>query len=82
MKYAIKHENGRVSYAMRTGKVFVKDTMPIAFANSIMKLGKKVKVSDKRGYGKEISVDDTYFFPYDKTIEEDVVEGTEVAENE
>lgn len=62
-KFDIKHEKGVVTYAMRTGKVFVKNKMRIAFANAIVKRGKDVEISDKRGYGQEVCVDDTYFFP-------------------
>jgi hypothetical protein len=62
-KFDIKHEKGIVTYAMRTGKVFVKSTLPLSVANSIVKRGKDVEISDKRGYGQEICVDDTYFFP-------------------
>lgn len=62
-KFDIKHVKGIVTYAMRTGKVFVKSEMPLSIANSIVKRGKTVEVSDSRGYGKEICVDDTYFFP-------------------
>ena len=63
MKNNIKHENGKVTYAMRTGKTFVKSTMPLAYAKSLVKRGKDVEETDKRGYGMEICVDDTYFFP-------------------
>lgn len=66
----IKHEKGKVSFSMRTGKVFVKNTMLLSQANRLVKKGKKVEVSDARGYGKEICVDDTYFFP----VKEDVSE--------
>ena len=78
--YEIKNDRGLVIYVMRTGKVFVKSDMPLSTANRIVKNGKDVKVSDKRGYGKEICVDDTYFFPIDET-KVDVEENTdEVAE--
>lgn len=64
-KFKIKSEKGKVTYAMRTGKVFVKSTMFLAYANKIVKSGKLVELSDKRGYGMEICVDDNYFFPAD-----------------
>ena len=75
-KFKIRSEKGIVKYAMRTGEVFVKSTMFLAYANRIMNTGKSVELSDKRGYGMEICVDDHYFFPAD--IEPD----TEVADIE
>ena len=59
----IKHENGKVTYVMRTGKTFVRSQIPLAYAESIGKSGKDVEETDKRGFGKEICVDDMYFFP-------------------
>ena len=59
----IKHENGKVRYVMRTGATFVKSEMPLAYADTIVKRGNDVEETDKRGFGKEICVDDTYFFP-------------------
>ena len=59
----IKNEKGIVTYVMRTGGTFVRSTMPLATANAIVKSGKEVEETDKRGYGTEICVDDTYFFP-------------------
>lgn len=59
----IKHENGKVLYVMRAGAVFVKSTMPLASALLIVKTSKNVEETDKRGFGKEICVDDHYFFP-------------------
>lgn len=76
--YKIKSENGKVTYAMRTGKVFVKSVMYLVYANKIVKKGSNVEVSDKRGYGKEICVDETYFFP----IEEKDEAIDEVTDNE
>lgn len=70
----IKHEKGTVTYAMRTGKSFVKSKMPLAYANSLLKRGKDVKESDERGHGIEICVDDKYFFPM---VEEKKVENTD-----
>lgn len=61
--FKIKSDKGNVVYAMRTGSVFVKSMMMLSIANRIVKAGKSVEISDKRGYGKEICVDDTYFFP-------------------
>lgn len=63
MKNNIKHEKGKVTYVMRTGENFVKSTMPLAYAKSLVKRGKDVEEKDARGYGVEICVDDTYFFP-------------------
>lgn len=59
----IKHENGKVTYIMRTGGTFVKSNMPLAYANAIVKRSKNVEETDKRGFGIEICVDDKYFFP-------------------
>lgn len=69
-KFKIKSEKGKVTYAMRTGEVFVKSTIYLAYANRIMKTGKSVELSDKRGYGMEICVDDHYFFPADVDTDE------------
>ena len=66
----IKHEKGKVTYVMRTGKTFVKSQMALAYANVIVKNGKEVEETDKRGYGMEICVDDTYFFPTEKEVAE------------
>ena len=63
MKNKIKHENGKVIYVMRTGKTFVRSNMSLAYAQSIIKRGKNVEETDKRGFGIEICVDDKYFFP-------------------
>ena len=59
----IKHEKGKVTYAMRTGENFVKSHMPLAHAKSIVRCGKSVEEVDKRGCGVELCVDDKYFFP-------------------
>ena len=59
----IKHENGMVDFVMRTGKVFVKGTTSLAHAQSVVKNGENVEITNKRGSGKEICVDDKYFFP-------------------
>lgn len=70
----IKSTNGKVTYAMRVGKkTFVKSEMTLAQAKAILKRSKESNLSDTRGYGMEIVVDDTYFFPAD-TIKEDVSE--------
>lgn len=62
----IKSEKGKVIYCMRTGGVFVRNHMPLAYAQSIVNRGKKVEETDKRGFGMEICVDDKYFFPIDE----------------
>ena len=67
--FKIKSENGKVIYAMRTGKVFVKSVMYLTYAEKIVETGDNVEVSDKRGYGKEICVDGTYFFPIEEKDE-------------
>ena len=61
----IKHKDGKVTYVMRTGKTFVRANMSLAYAQSIIKRGKNVEETDKRGFGVEICVDDKYFFPID-----------------
>lgn len=62
----IKHEKGKVIYAMRAGEQFVKNHMPLAYAKAIVRRGKNVVETDERGYGIEICVDDKYFFPIEK----------------
>ena len=59
----IKHENGLVTFVMRTGKVYVKATTSLAHAKSVVEKGENVEETNKRGFGKEICVDDKYFFP-------------------
>lgn len=54
----IKHENGIVTYLMRTGKDFVRSTMTIGSAQGIVNKGKTVTEQDE-----QIIVDDKYFFP-------------------
>lgn len=54
----IKHENGIVTFLMRTGKDFVRSTMSIASAQGIVNAGKDVVEKDG-----QIIVNDTYFFP-------------------
>ena len=61
----IKHEKGKVTYVMRTGKTFVRNHMPLAYAQSIINRSKDVEIIDKRGCGMEICVNDKYFFPAD-----------------
>ena len=69
----IKHEKGVVTYVMRTGSTFVRSTMLLASAKAMLKRNKNVEVTDKRGFGKEICVNDQYFFP----LVEDTMEVTE-----
>ena len=64
----IKHEKGKVTYVMRTGKNFVRNYMPLAHAKAIIKRSKNVEETDKRGYGTEICVDDKYFFPMEEPV--------------
>ena len=54
----IKHENGIVTYLMRTGKDFVRSTMTIGSAQGIVSKGESVIKKDG-----QIIVDDKYFFP-------------------
>lgn len=70
MKFHIKSDGSKVTFAMRTGKVFVTITTLLTHANRILRNGKDVEISDARGYGKEICVDDTYFFPTDDKADE------------
>ena len=72
----IKHEKGTVTYVMRTGKTFVKSTMPLTYAQAIVSRSKDVEETDKRGYAMEICVDDKYFFPVEpdaEPIEEPII---------
>lgn len=79
----IKHEKGIVTYVMRTGGTFVRSKMSLAHANVTVKTGNNIEETDKRGYGVEICVDDTYFFPVEKKAEkQETEETTEVIENE
>lgn len=82
----IKSEKGKVTYCMRTGAVFVRSHMPLAFAKSIINRGKNVEEVDKRGCGIEICVDDKYFFPIEEkpkaTKKADPEPKTEENENE
>ena len=54
----IKHENGIVTFLMRTGKDLVRSTMTIGSAQGIVNKGETV--TEKDG---QIIVNDTYFFP-------------------
>lgn len=76
----IKNEKGIVTYVMRTGATFVRSTMPLATAKSIMRRGKEVEETDKRGFGTEICVDDKYFFPVAPSKKQDEEKVNEVAE--
>lgn len=76
----IKHEKGIVTYVMRTGGTFVRSKMSLAQASVMVKNSENVEETDKRGYGMEICVDDTYFFPMVEKAKKS--EDTEVAENE
>ena len=75
----IKHEKGTVTYVMRAGSGYVRSKMPLGYANSIVKISKNVEETDKRGYGMEICVDDKYFFPIEKPLNE-TTEETDVPE--
>lgn len=66
----IKHNKGKVTYVMRTGKTFVRNTMTIGYARLIISRGKNVEEVDKRGVGVEICVDNKYFFPVEVEKEE------------
>lgn len=82
-KYNVKHKDGIVTFAMRTGAVFVKGTMPLSMAEYHITTGKEVTLSDSRGRGMEICVDDTYFFPPADEVanfESDIADTDEVAE--
>ena len=82
-KFVVKSENGVVEFAMRTGSVFVKSNMPLSLVNYHITTGKEVTLSDKRGYGMEICVDDTYFFPPADELDvkcEDMISGIDEEE--
>jgi hypothetical protein len=61
----IKHENGMVTFVMRTGKDLVRSKMTIGTAYGIVNHGKDV--SEKDG---QIIVDDKYFIPVDTSPDE------------
>lgn len=73
----IKHENGKVFYVMRTGKTFVRSSMHLAYAQTIVKNGKDVEETDKRGFGMEICVNDMYFFPIEPERKKKVADEVE-----
>lgn len=54
----IKHENGMVTFVMRSGKSLVRSQMTIGSAMGIVNTGKEVIEKDN-----QIIVDDKYFFP-------------------
>lgn len=54
----IKHENGMVTFLMRTGKDLVRSQMTIGSANA--KIVRAKTLEEKDG---QLIVDDTYFFP-------------------
>ncbi len=54
----IKHENGMVTFLMRTGKDFVRSQMTIGSANA--KIVRAKTLEEKDG---QLIVDDTYIFP-------------------
>lgn len=54
----IKHDNGEVTFLMRAGKDFVRGTMSIGYAQSLVNIAKSVVEEDN-----QIIVDDNYFFP-------------------
>ena len=54
----VRHENGMVTFRMRTGRSFVRHKMSITSANYI--INQSDNVFEKDG---EIVVDNTYFFP-------------------
>lgn len=75
----IKSTNGKVTYATRVGKnTFVKSEMPLAQAKAIVNRAKESELTDNRGYGMEIAVDDTYFFPAIVTADKRNEENSEV----
>lgn len=84
--YKIKSEKGKVVFIMRTGKTFVRNTMPLSTAQSIINRSKDVEETDKRGFGMEICVDDVFFFPVDEKAKakkkEDADVAPEVTKNE
>lgn len=54
----IKHENGMVTFIMKTGKSLVRSQMTIGSAMGLVNHGNNVVEKDG-----QIIVDDTYFFP-------------------
>ena len=66
--FKVKSENGMVDFVMKTGSVYVKSKMPLSLATYHITVGNEVTLSDARGYGKEICVDDTFFFPPEEHV--------------
>ena len=58
----IKHDNGMVTFLMRTGKDLVRSKMSITSAMFIVNEGTNVVEEDG-----QIIVDNTYFFPMETT---------------
>lgn len=61
MKYKIISENNEVTFKMRTGKDLVRNTMILAYAQSILARAKTIEELDG-----EVLVDNTYYFPVEK----------------
>jgi hypothetical protein len=59
MKYKLKNVNGKVTFLLKTGKDFVRNTMSISAAQHIIDNG-KITDSDKNGY--PICVDEKWYF--------------------
>ena len=68
MKYEIKATDGIATFKMRTGRDFVKSTMPLATAKKHLATAKEVQFIEGDAY--PISVDDTYFFEGEEIREE------------
>lgn len=74
----IKHENGLVTFVMRTGKCKVRSKMTLAEAQRIISSGKNIETKNN-----EIIVDDNYFFPAEpEKKSRKKTKGDEVSENE
>ena len=68
----IKHENGVVTFRMKTGRDFVRNTMPIGQALAMFK-----KSNNTVKIGNEVCVDDTYYFPLTEETTEKVKDVSE-----
>ena len=69
MEKQIKSQDNKVVFVMRTGKQFVRNTMPLSGAEQIIKSGKNVEDKQVAALGNALyrCVDDKYFFPLVET---------------
>lgn len=68
MDMKIKAKDNKVTFVMRAGKQFVRNTMPLSSAEQIIKSGKVVKDEQVATLCNAMfrCVDDKYFFPLEE----------------